>query len=367
MGLRGDALNNSIKKQKPPLLVKTSTPVTSEPRKKKKKKRPSNPFSSLLSSTNPDLLPQIISGIRENPMVSIPGLNPPKAASSSLADSLHGGSSQSDKSFSAWMDWFINLSGSDGIKENLQGSKPKNKGSNKKLHSAVSRNFLSGLPENPSTKKKRKSTPCVRRKVDHFLAVEEITDDILSKVASTPKEKIHDQASGTSCHQCRQKTSDIKTVCRSGKCVGLRGFFCGPCLRTRYGEDACEALLDPNWNCPVCRGICNCSLCRKALGKQAVGQISQRIGRLGYPSVKEFLETDISGVAVVEGNVDATGEPVANTTADDTDSNDPLADPGLDNDDDKTAATADYDDVEIENIKLEHELNTAIDTASDME
>lgn len=40
---------------------------------------------------------------------------------------------------------------------------------------------------------------------------------------------------GTSCHQCRQKTNDMKTICRSGACFGVRGQvsakfpqFCNP-------------------------------------------------------------------------------------------------------------------------------------------
>lgn len=50
---------------------------------------------------------------------------------------------------------------------------------------------------------------------------------------------------GSSCHQCRQKTLDTKTICRSGFCVGAKGQFCGPCLKNRYGEDVCTVLLDP--------------------------------------------------------------------------------------------------------------------------
>lgn len=50
---------------------------------------------------------------------------------------------------------------------------------------------------------------------------------------------------GSSCHQCRQKTLDTKTVCRSGFCVGVKGQFCGLCLRNRYGEDLRTVLLDP--------------------------------------------------------------------------------------------------------------------------
>lgn len=50
---------------------------------------------------------------------------------------------------------------------------------------------------------------------------------------------------GSTCHQCRQKTVDTKTCCRSEDCRGIQGQFCGPCLRNRYGEDVRKALIDP--------------------------------------------------------------------------------------------------------------------------
>ncbi|KAK4310909.1 hypothetical protein Pmani_017564 [Petrolisthes manimaculis] len=185
-----------------------------------------------------------------------------------------------NKSPKAWMDWFLEQSGAEGIKENLQVTP--------KCSKAKARKSNDKQPD--GTRKKRKSTPCVRRKLEHILKPEEVTEEMLEKVATKPKEKTHDQENGTSCHQCRQKTADTKTICRSGRCVGLRGFFCGPCLRTRYGEDARKALLDPDWCCPVCRGVCNCSLCRKAFGQQAVGQIVQRLGKMGYSSVQQYLD-----------------------------------------------------------------------------
>lgn len=55
----------------------------------------------------------------------------------------------------------------------------------------------------------------------------------------------HPLLQGSSCHQCRQKTLDTKTVCRSGFCVGGKGQFCGPCLKNRYGEEVRDVLLDP--------------------------------------------------------------------------------------------------------------------------
>lgn len=53
-----------------------------------------------------------------------------------------------------------------------------------------------------------------------FVPVEEITEDYLSKIAVSSTTKIYNTDTGTSCHQCRQKTVDSKTYCRSGKCIG---------------------------------------------------------------------------------------------------------------------------------------------------
>lgn len=76
-------------------------------------------------------------------------------------------------------------------------------------------------------------------------SVDEITQEMLDNIAETLSRKTYCKATGTSCHQCRQKTLDTKTICRSGECIGVRGQFCGPCLRLRYGENAADALKDP--------------------------------------------------------------------------------------------------------------------------
>lgn len=80
---------------------------------------------------------------------------------------------------------------------------------------------------------------------DNIPSVDEITEDMLENVAKKSSLKTWCKIRGTSCHQCRQKTLDTKTICRSGECVGVRGQFCGPCLQGRYGESAVEALKDP--------------------------------------------------------------------------------------------------------------------------
>ena len=95
--------------------------------------------------------------------------------------------------------------------------------------------------------------------------------------------RIYDSETGTSCHQvrcrpwlskaqdaagltalllllqCRQKTVEAK-----GKCTECTLYWCSRCLSNRYGEtvEAVTALAD--WSCPRCRGLCNCSNCRKA-------------------------------------------------------------------------------------------------------
>ncbi|XP_046308021.1 cell division cycle-associated 7-like protein [Marmota monax] len=130
-----------------------------------------------------------------------------------------------------------------------------------------------------------------RRRISSFRPVEDITEQDLDNVAITVRDKIYDKVLGNTCHQCRQKTIDTKTVCRNQSCGGVRGQFCGPCLRNRYGEDVRSALLDPDWMCPPCRGICNCSYCRKRDGRCATGILIHLAKFYGYDNVKEYLES----------------------------------------------------------------------------
>ncbi|XP_063777852.1 cell division cycle-associated 7-like protein isoform X1 [Pseudophryne corroboree] len=134
--------------------------------------------------------------------------------------------------------------------------------------------------------KRRRSSKC-----GSYRAVEDITEEELENVAVTVKDKIYDKILGSTCHQCRQKTADTKTFCRNPGCGGVRGQFCGPCLRNRYGEDVREALLDPDWICPPCRDICNCSYCRKRDGRCATGMLIHLAKFSGYDNVKEYLES----------------------------------------------------------------------------
>ncbi|XP_043281545.1 cell division cycle-associated protein 7-like [Venturia canescens] len=121
-------------------------------------------------------------------------------------------------------------------------------------------------------------------------SIDEITEDMLANVAEKSSGKTYCKYNGTSCHQCRQKTLDTKTVCRSGECIGVRGQFCGPCLRGRYGEDAVKVLKDPNWACPPCRGLCNCSICRTRNGQRPTGILAPVAQEEGYSSVMDYLQ-----------------------------------------------------------------------------
>jgi len=141
-----------------------------------------------------------------------------------------------------------------------------------------------------AAKKKRNLSRCIKDPNEGVLMPEDITETMLKKVCDRFGEKTYCQKIGTSCHQCRQKTTDMKTVCRSGECVGVRGQFCGRCLLLRYGEDAREALMDPHWACPPCRNFCNCSICRNRNGKGATGILSQLAASKGYTNAADYLK-----------------------------------------------------------------------------
>ncbi|KAK7939576.1 hypothetical protein WMY93_002902 [Mugilogobius chulae] len=130
-----------------------------------------------------------------------------------------------------------------------------------------------------------KAIPHVVRPVD------EITELELERICNNVREKVYSQSTGSTCHQCRQKTTDTKTCCRNPDCVGVRGQFCGPCLRNRYGEEVRDALLDPEWQCPPCRGICNCSFCRAREGRCATGVLVYLAKYHGYDNVHAYLKS----------------------------------------------------------------------------
>ncbi|XP_019442790.1 PREDICTED: uncharacterized protein LOC109347408 isoform X1 [Lupinus angustifolius] len=102
--------------------------------------------------------------------------------------------------------------------------------------------------------------------------------------------RIYDSANGKTCHQCRQKTTDLVASCKNVKnekpCTIK---FCQKCLFNRYGEEVDQVELLSNWSCPKCRGNCNCSFCRKKQGLVPTGQLVKTAKASGFKSVDELL------------------------------------------------------------------------------
>ena len=142
--------------------------------------------------------------------------------------------------------------------------------------------------EDESSPERRRKRPTKSRRAAPKPLVE-VSEEDLVLVAERVADKRYDSENGTSCHQCRQKTDDLKTACKSDACVGIRGQFCGPCLRNRYGEDAKAAIMDPGWVCPPCRGICNCSFCMKKRGRRCTGIMIHLAKQNGFEDVKSYL------------------------------------------------------------------------------
>ncbi|KAI9123425.1 hypothetical protein K1719_004725 [Acacia pycnantha] len=99
--------------------------------------------------------------------------------------------------------------------------------------------------------------------------------------------RLYDPIKGQTCHQCRQKTLGLQTYC--AKCELSQGHICGDCLYMRYGENVLEANENRKWLCPACRGICNCSRCRKANGWMPTGNLYSKVSELGFKSVAHYL------------------------------------------------------------------------------
>ncbi|XP_045815401.1 cell division cycle-associated protein 7 [Trifolium pratense] len=138
---------------------------------------------------------------------------------------------------------------------------------------------------------------------EKLLGNTEKTWELFVDGVGTDGKRIYDSFRGKTCHQCRQKTLGYRTCCC--ECNMVQGQFCGDCLYMRYGEHVLEALADPTWKCPVCRGICNCSLCRQAKGWAPTGALYKKISRLGYKSVAHYLIQTRRADTDVEKNDDA--------------------------------------------------------------
>uniref|UniRef100_A0A3Q3JYY1 Zinc-finger domain-containing protein n=2 Tax=Monopterus albus TaxID=43700 RepID=A0A3Q3JYY1_MONAL len=157
-------------------------------------------------------------------------------------------------------------------------------------------NLTRQLQDMPNRLQPRRRTFNATKAIPHVVRpVEDITEAELQGICQNVREKVH-SPTGSTCHQCRQKTTDTKTNCRNPECVGVRGQFCGPCLRNRYGEEVRDALLNPEWQCPPCRGICNCSFCRARKGHCATGVLVYQAKHRGFDNVHAFLTSDSEAV-----------------------------------------------------------------------
>ncbi|KAK3152897.1 hypothetical protein QOZ80_2BG0165030 [Eleusine coracana subsp. coracana] len=120
--------------------------------------------------------------------------------------------------------------------------------------------------------------------------------------------RIYDPENGKTCHQCRQKTTDFAAACKLVKKKGQCTIkFCKKCLLNRYGEHAEEVEKKNDWTCPKCRGICNCSFCRKKKGEMPTGIMAHLAKSSGCASVHDLLEkrSDVVAAAQVMLKVNA--------------------------------------------------------------
>ncbi|KAK9867375.1 hypothetical protein WJX84_007322 [Apatococcus fuscideae] len=107
--------------------------------------------------------------------------------------------------------------------------------------------------------------------------------------------RIYDSETGTTCHQCRQKTVDAKAKCT---CCTL--LWCTRCLLNRYGVEVAKVMGLASWPCPKCRSVCNCSSCRKRLGMAATGILAHVSKAAGYTSVGDLLKTNPAATALLK-------------------------------------------------------------------
>eukprot|EP00026_Physarum_polycephalum_P010515 Phypoly_transcript_10680.p1 GENE.Phypoly_transcript_10680~~Phypoly_transcript_10680.p1 ORF type:complete len:149 (-),score=16.55 Phypoly_transcript_10680:496-942(-) len=109
--------------------------------------------------------------------------------------------------------------------------------------------------------------------------------------------RTYDPINGTTCHQCRQKTLELKVACTSiiedhhGNKQMCNVKLDEACLTNRYGQTIEAALASGEWKCPKCLGICNCSFCRRKKGLTPTGILVQKARAAGFDSVDSYLRS----------------------------------------------------------------------------
>lgn len=56
--------------------------------------------------------------------------------------------------------------------------------------------------------------------------------------------------------------------------------------------------LTQTWSCPLCRGVCNCSLCRKREGRCATGILVRLARYNGHDNVHHYLQRYVASGAM---------------------------------------------------------------------
>ncbi|KAF9501951.1 hypothetical protein BDN71DRAFT_1438703 [Pleurotus eryngii] len=151
------------------------------------------------------------------------------------------------------------------------------------------------LKNSNSTRVSTQQTPISKRKLDNVPSVEIPTPSTkraklsssatsLASLQSTiPAQNQENTAPGNVssefyCHQCNRKYNkedavDCFGVTAKGQCMAK---YCKRCLINRYGENASHLKIAEarTYKCPRCRGVCNCSRCRKAQGLAPLGKMA---------------------------------------------------------------------------------------------
>ncbi|XP_021992626.1 uncharacterized protein LOC110889418 isoform X2 [Helianthus annuus] len=102
--------------------------------------------------------------------------------------------------------------------------------------------------------------------------------------------RIYDSHNGSTCHQCRHKTYAAYVNCKNqAKTKPCPIKYCGTCLLNRYGEKVEDVSLLDKWDCPKCKGVCNCSICMKKCGQQPTGIATRMAKASGFSSVSDLI------------------------------------------------------------------------------
>ncbi|KAM0062928.1 putative transcription factor C2H2 family [Helianthus debilis subsp. tardiflorus] len=102
--------------------------------------------------------------------------------------------------------------------------------------------------------------------------------------------RIYDSHNGSTCHQCRHKTYAAYVSCKNqAKTKPCLIKYCCTCLLNRYGEKVEDVSLLDKWDCPKCKGVCNCSICMKKRGQQPTGIATRMAKASGFSSVSDLI------------------------------------------------------------------------------